>query len=362
MQVTVFVSGDTTPEPNEMFTVHLSNASVGASIADADGLGTITNDDGSPTTVYVDDSWVGTTPGTDPDGMGPATSFGFDAFDTIQGGIDGVASDGTVIVYEGNYPQTGTIDVNKSVSLLGPNANNSPNLAAAVNLLQARGPEAVISGNASQSTMRITLAGAQVVIQGFKFDGANVVDCYVADVTAEIRRNIYVNGVGGGAFYFLNSPPSVTIDDNSLTNPSAVDGNDAIFIAGNWNGTTGTAVSITNNVLADPLVGSTGSTGMNLSNVSGSITSNQFSNLHYYAILLANGSGSITISDNTFDGIINPSPASVPTWGAGVRFFQPAFIGSVNIKSNLFENRIAGWVCGGCLTMRARRLRARTFM
>src|SRR2546422_623554 len=46
--ITVLVNGDTTFEPNETFTVHLSNAS-GATISDADGTGTIVNDDGVPT-------------------------------------------------------------------------------------------------------------------------------------------------------------------------------------------------------------------------------------------------------------------------------------------------------------------------
>src|SRR5262249_19601497 len=35
---------------------------------------------GPQSTVYVDDSWAGTTIGTDPDGGGPATSFGCDSF------------------------------------------------------------------------------------------------------------------------------------------------------------------------------------------------------------------------------------------------------------------------------------------
>jgi hypothetical protein len=43
-QITVLVNGDTTFEPDETFTVHLSNAN-GATISDADGTGTIINDD-----------------------------------------------------------------------------------------------------------------------------------------------------------------------------------------------------------------------------------------------------------------------------------------------------------------------------
>jgi CSLREA domain-containing protein len=46
-QITVLVNGDTTVEPDEAFTVHLSGAS-GATIGDADGTGTITNDDVAP--------------------------------------------------------------------------------------------------------------------------------------------------------------------------------------------------------------------------------------------------------------------------------------------------------------------------
>ena len=43
--VTVLVNGDTTVEPTEQFFVNLSNASGGATITDAQGVGTITNDD-----------------------------------------------------------------------------------------------------------------------------------------------------------------------------------------------------------------------------------------------------------------------------------------------------------------------------
>src|SRR4029079_9970172 len=51
-QVTVIINGDTTTEANETFTVNLSGAS-GATIADAQGRGTILNDD-NPTIVVTD--------------------------------------------------------------------------------------------------------------------------------------------------------------------------------------------------------------------------------------------------------------------------------------------------------------------
>src|SRR5207253_2474083 len=46
-QVTVLVNGDSTFETDEAFTVHLSNAN-NATISDADGAGTIVNDDAAP--------------------------------------------------------------------------------------------------------------------------------------------------------------------------------------------------------------------------------------------------------------------------------------------------------------------------
>ncbi|MGE5251429.1 MAG: hypothetical protein ACM3QS_14600, partial [Bacteroidota bacterium] len=68
-------------------------------------------------TIYVDDSWAGVTPGEDPDGDGPAVKFGTDSFATIQEGIDAIASGGTVRVAAGTY--TERILLNTRLSLLG---------------------------------------------------------------------------------------------------------------------------------------------------------------------------------------------------------------------------------------------------
>lgn len=50
--VTVQVNGDTTPEPNETFFVNITNV-VGATAGDAQGLGTITNDDVTLTPIHT---------------------------------------------------------------------------------------------------------------------------------------------------------------------------------------------------------------------------------------------------------------------------------------------------------------------
>src|SRR5205807_936854 len=63
--ITVLVNGDTIYEPDETFTVHLSNAA-NATIAVADGTATITNDDAAPSfsidNVAHNEGNAGTTP------------------------------------------------------------------------------------------------------------------------------------------------------------------------------------------------------------------------------------------------------------------------------------------------------------
>ena len=74
--VSVTINGDTTVEANETFFVNLSNATNGGTILDAQGLGTISNDDGivSPTVVAVHDmAAIGS---ADPSGLVYVPSLG----------------------------------------------------------------------------------------------------------------------------------------------------------------------------------------------------------------------------------------------------------------------------------------------
>ncbi|MBK7876546.1 MAG: HYR domain-containing protein [Planctomycetes bacterium] len=74
-----------------------------------------------PAVVYVDDDFVGMSPGTDPPGLG--TNFGCDAFATIQDGVNGVASNGTVHVAAGAYDED--VSITRTLSVLGAGAGLS---------------------------------------------------------------------------------------------------------------------------------------------------------------------------------------------------------------------------------------------
>ena len=242
MQVTVTVNGDTTPEPNETFTVHLLNAS-GGTISNADGLGTITNDDGPPSTVYVDDDWIAVPIGQDPDGAGPATSFGFDSFATIQDGVNNVAmavanrartgihspatAGPTVIVNPGTYPEA--VTVTSSMTIVGPQAGQDANTRFAAFTTGANGPkadpaiEAIITAaatapaNAANDTFHIM--ADDVSIDGFVFDGNNPSlgqggATVIGGINTDSRRAIQTEDAVGNAFAANN----LTVQYNVIQN------------------------------------------------------------------------------------------------------------------------------------------------
>jgi glutamine cyclotransferase len=99
-----------------------------------------------PATVFVDDSWVGTPPGADPDGAGPATAFGFDAFATVQQGLTVVANGGTVVVLPGTYGESPSV-ANKSFTLTGV----APGAATVAGSL-------TVTGTGAQSVAVVNLA------------------------------------------------------------------------------------------------------------------------------------------------------------------------------------------------------------
>src|SRR5262249_19019896 len=77
-----------------------------------------------PNTVYVDDSWAGTAPGSDPanDPIGGLV-FGYNPSSDSQSAINQVAAGGTVAVYGGTYTTPATLDVNKALAAIDASVN-----------------------------------------------------------------------------------------------------------------------------------------------------------------------------------------------------------------------------------------------
>ncbi|HXI26238.1 MAG TPA: FG-GAP-like repeat-containing protein, partial [Pyrinomonadaceae bacterium] len=118
-QVTVLVNGDSKFEPGEAFTVHLSSAAA-ASISDADGTGTITNDDSRPG-ISIDDV-------THNEGNSGAASFTFTvslsnpSAETVFTGFATIS--GTATVLDNDYqPTSGTLTFNPGETSKTVNVN-----------------------------------------------------------------------------------------------------------------------------------------------------------------------------------------------------------------------------------------------
>lgn len=233
-------------------------------------------------------------------------------FKTIQEGVDAVDANGTVYVASSTY--AGGVTIGKSLTLQG-----------ATGATFTSGDPAINIGTTDA-----------VTVDGFTFDGTGRPVSTVDGGTVTISHNVIKNTVGNATLYFSNTP-TFTFTDNELTNLST--GNDeGIFLAGNWNGTTGTHVTITGNNFHDSNM-----TGMNLSNVTGTIANNTFSHIAYYGILLANNTAGVSVTGNTFDHIIQFDP-TIATYGSGVRFYTPSISasGTVDISNNTFSNSYIG--------------------
>lgn len=100
-----------------------------------------------PTIVYVDDNWAGIGAWIDPDGEGLATYFGYDAFATIQEGIDAVETGGTVNVAAGTYNES--LLIGKSLTLVGSDITKPViiGLAPANYIIKVNGANDVVLNN-----------------------------------------------------------------------------------------------------------------------------------------------------------------------------------------------------------------------
>jgi len=183
--------------------------------------------------VYVDDDFTGAA-GTDPDGSGPATSIGYDAFQTIQGGVTGVASGGTVNVAAGTYHED--VVVNKQVTLHGAGMNvttiSGPSGGPATTL-QVTASNVVINnftitrdGNSAATWNDPGLNNAGIAIQGQAITGTLIHDNLLTgnrtaiDINNSNGHTVRNNSITFNRTGMLlrNQTDSLTVVENFITN------------------------------------------------------------------------------------------------------------------------------------------------
>lgn len=169
---------------------------------------TIVNDV-APTLVYVDKSYI--------DGTSGNHIFGYDAFSTIQAGINTVAPSGTVNVAPGTYVEE-NITVNKALTLQGSGYNST--------VIDATG-----STNIGKYVFNINLVSGNVKLDGFQIkNGKELNSIGVKSASADSIITITNNKIQGfgpsdkDTYDFgliAGSPAKVVVQHNVFDNTSS---------------------------------------------------------------------------------------------------------------------------------------------
>jgi hypothetical protein len=335
-QFTVSVNGDTAFEPDEQFFVNLSNPS-NATLLDSQGTGIITNDDAprpAPNTVYVDDDWAAVPNGTDPDGPGPATEMGFDAFSTVQGGVTGVASGGTVNVHSGTY--TEQVTVGKSLTLAGA-GQATTTIVAPATLAAGIGGNLVIVQVDSAAVVNasgITVAGPR------QFSGCSA-------------QTFYGIFVVGGASLDLSAS---TVRDIRMSDPAAFGCQDGIAVRAGSQGLGQTAtLTLTGDIITGyqksaVIIDGTGTTGtVTNSTITGTGTpANIAANAIQISRNAAAGVTGTTITGNLCNNAACGPDPFTQAFSTGVLIFSTPNL--VTLSNNTITNNDAGIYNNGANT------------
>ncbi|MCK4306474.1 MAG: right-handed parallel beta-helix repeat-containing protein, partial [Candidatus Eisenbacteria sp.] len=279
----------------------------------------------------MDDGWAGLNPGDPADGH----IFGTDAFATIQDGIDGVATDGTVHVAAGTY--------NEQVFISKANLTVESIAGATITIIDGTGvtDAALIPGHSALVWLQkngITFKGFTVqgypgswgdgggiFIQGY--NGTTVDDISGCLVT-ENTINVSTSGIDG--IIISGGADNNTVSDNEISNS----GGDGIIVSSDPD-------SVGNQITANTITDST-NYGVSLCtatwgtqrNFQGTVISDNgiSGGTHGIGVIYAIGSSHIVIQDNYIHGVTTGE-------GEGIEIYNGAY---VDVLGNILEGNGTG--------------------
>jgi hypothetical protein len=166
---------------------------------------------GTPNVVFVDDNYGPGNSGTN--------SWGYDAFATIQGGVNAVASGGTVNVAAGTYAEN--VNIATSLSLLGADAGTACGGTG----------QSIINGGLGTA---VTIAAPSVTLDGFALTGLYGVSNSVHS-GAVVRNNQVNAGAVGIQMTFIAGALTiqsncVTLATNQIVTPTLTNGTVAVLL------------------------------------------------------------------------------------------------------------------------------------
>ena len=237
---------------------------------------------------------------------------------TIQSAIDAAAPGEIVLVSAGTYNES--VIVNKSITLLGPNAGISPNTGT-------RAAEAVLENNANGRTFSIYTGNTDVIISGFTFDGGSPIhdgndtsNPQTSDVTFSNNIVVNANAIYAGT---NTSWKNLEIDDNKFEDINATNTASAMQILNTLSSTITNNTIVNANYAALVMDGIDGTSTVYISN-------NTINGTGVQAIQLAGAMGNTTVINNS---ITDANGFAGADRGA-IRLYGSSFTGSILISNN----------------------------
>lgn len=314
MQITVQVNGDTTVEPNETFTVQLSNPN-GATIADNSGTGTITNDDVASSNADLSNLTASAgplVPAFDPNTLSYTVNVPFSTTSTT---VTPTAADaGATITVNGNPVASGSpsgpiaLNVgNNTITIVVTAADTTTTKTYTINVI--RGAQVVVAGSTGADGSYATLKAAFDALNLQPAQGGNTITVTINGDTTETATAALNQPATSSWTSLTVSPSGARTVSGSLAAP-------LIDLAG--------ADNVTINGL------NTGGNALTLSNTSTAATAGTST------IRFINGATSDTVQNCT---ILGSSTASTTTAGGNVLFSTSTVAGG-NSSNTITANNI----------------------